>query len=82
MTSEASAHTMTAMQTDVLDRRITAVSSLNESRFSRRILIFGNREEDNDLYGRRKSRKDTQNFSQQGVRLAKKWPGVSPAMMT
>src|SRR5258705_4334760 len=75
MTSEASAHTMTAMQTDVLDRRITAVSSLNESRFSRRILIFGNREEDNDLYGRRKSRKDTQNFSQQGVRLAKKWPG-------
>src|SRR5215510_2782955 len=51
MTSEASAHTMTAMQMDALDRRITTVSSLDESRFFRRILIVRYREEDSDLRG-------------------------------
>src|SRR5262245_1327400 len=63
MTSEASAHTMTAMQVDVLDRRIRTVSSLDESRLLRRILVIRHREEDSDLRGRCKSRKDAQILS-------------------
>src|SRR3954470_21231065 len=74
--SEPSAHTATAMQTDVLDRLIMAVSSLNESRFSRYFLIVRNCEEDNDLCGRRKSRKDAQIFSQGAFGLEKNGRGL------
>jgi hypothetical protein len=59
---------MTAMQTDVLDRLITAVSSperfLDESRFSRRILIVSYGEEDSGACAGRKTRNGARIVSQ------------------